>query len=154
MLDGYTDRSLPDNVNFREGWFYTGDVGYLADDGQLVHLGRGDHLMIYNGINIYPAEIEQTLLTHPGVKDVVVMPLKHNIHQEVPACVVSLVPGARVSEMGLRRFAVDLLGAKAPALLIIADRIPRNPQGKIVRAQVAQLISSAVLSAQNETVSA
>ncbi len=154
MLDGYTDRSLPDNANFREGWFYTGDVGYLAEDGQLVHLGRGDHLMIFNGINIYPAEIEQTLLTHPGVKDVVVMPLKHNIHQEVPACVVSLVPGARVSEMGLKRFAVDLLGAKAPALLIIADSIPRNPQGKIIRSQVTQLISSGVLTAREETASA
>ncbi|MBV1934381.1 MAG: acyl--CoA ligase, partial [Parvibaculaceae bacterium] len=154
MLESYADGSLPDNANFREGWFYTGDVGYLAEDGQLVHLGRGDHLMIYNGINIYPAEIEQTLLTHSGVKDVVVMPLKHNIHQEVPACVVSLVPGACVNEMGLRRFAVDLLGAKAPAFLIIADTIPRNPQGKIIRAQVAQLISSGVLTAQEAVASA
>ncbi|MBV1887433.1 MAG: acyl--CoA ligase, partial [Parvibaculaceae bacterium] len=51
MLDGYTDRSLPDNANFRDGWFYTGDVGYLAKDGQLIHLGRSDQMMIFNGIN-------------------------------------------------------------------------------------------------------
>lgn len=117
MLDGYMDRSLPDNSNFRDGWFYTGDVGYLAEDGQLIHLGRGDHLMIFNGINIYPAEIEQALISHPAVKDAAVMPIKHNIHQELPACVVSLVMGARVSERDLRLFAVDLLGAKAPAVL-------------------------------------
>ncbi|MBV1887429.1 MAG: acyl--CoA ligase [Parvibaculaceae bacterium] len=145
MLDGYADRSLPDNANFRDGWFYTGDVGYLAEDGQLVHLGRGDHLMIYNGINIYPAEIEQAMLTHPAVSDAVVMPIKHNIHQELPACAVSLVFGARVNERDLRLFAVDLLGAKAPALLAITDSIPRNPQGKIIRSEVSEIISSAVL---------
>lgn len=151
MLDGYADRSLPDNANFRDGWFYTGDVGYLAEDGQLVHLGRGDQLMIFNGINIYPAEIEQTLLTHPSVNDVAVMPIKHKVHQELPACIVSLVSGARVSERDLELFAKDLLGAKAPVLLFIADAIPRTPQGKIIRAEVARLITSGVLSRQEET---
>ena len=145
MLDGYTDRSLPDNANFRDGWFYTGDVGYLAKDGQLIHLGRSDQMMIFNGINIYPAEIEQAVLTHPAVNDVAVMPIKHNVHQEIPACVVSLVPGARASVQDLRRFVVDLLGAKAPALFAIADVIPRNQQGKIIRADLAGIISSAML---------
>ena len=145
MLENYVGHSLLGCNNFRDGWFYTGDLGYLAEDGQLVHLGRGDHLMIFNGINIYPAEIEQALLTHPAVKDVAVMPIKHKIHQELPACAVSLVFGARVNERDLRLFAVDLLGAKAPALLAITDSIPRNPQGKIIRSEVSEIISSAVL---------
>ncbi|MDF1686269.1 MAG: class I adenylate-forming enzyme family protein [Parvibaculaceae bacterium] len=148
MLEGYADPDLPDNANFRDGWFYTGDVGYFSDDGQLIHLGRGDHLMIFNGINIYPAEIEQTLLTHPAVKDVAVVPIKHKLHQEVPGCVVSLVAGAQMSEMALKRFAADLLGAKAPALLTIAESVPRNPQGKIIRSEIVRLIASGVVQDQ------
>ncbi len=144
MLDGYSDRSLPENADFREGWFYCGDVGYFSEDGQLIHLGRGDHLMIYNGVNIYPAEIEQALLKHPEVKDVTVMPVKHTVHQDLPACLVSLVVGAQASAEDLRGFVVDLLGVKAPAFLAITHVIPRNTQGKIIRADVAKLISLAL----------
>jgi acyl-coenzyme A synthetase/AMP-(fatty) acid ligase len=104
--------------------------------------------MIFNGINIYPAEIEQTLLTHPAVKDVAVVPIKHKLHQEVPGCVVSLVAGAQMSEMALKRFAADLLGAKAPALLTIAESVPRNPQGKIIRSEIVRLIASSVVQGQ------
>lgn len=144
MLDGYSDRSLPENADFRDGWFYCGDVGYFSADGQLIHLGRGDNLMIFNGVNIYPAEIEQALLKHPEVKDMAVMPVKHTVHQDLPACLVSLVAGAQVNAEDLRRFTVDLLGVKAPAFLAITHAIPRNTQGKIIRADVAGLISLAL----------
>ena len=144
MLHAYANPSIADSANFRDGWFYPGDIGRLTLDGQLVHLGRSDHMMIYNGINIYPAEIEQVLSAHPAVKDVAVMPFAHKIHQEVPACVVSLHAGQVLEEGALRDYARDRLGGAAPRLLFITPEVPRSAQGKLVRPALKDLFRAQI----------
>ena len=130
MIDGYLDDEPATAAAFRNGWFYPGDLGRLMADGQLIHLGRSDDMMIVNGINIYPAEIEQVLMAHPAVWEAAAMPLKHAVHQDVPVCAVSLVEGARVEAQALLSFARERLGAYALHQVVMLDRIPRNDRGK------------------------
>jgi D-alanine-D-alanine ligase-like ATP-grasp enzyme len=140
-IDGYLNDPIATAEAFRDGWFYPGDLGRLAAGGQLIHLGRADDLMIMNGINIYPAEIEQTLLIHPAVRDAAAMPIRHPVHQDVPVAVVSLHPGADAAAQDLLRFVHDRIGAHALHQIFILEEIPRNEQGKPrrddIRAQIA-----------------
>ncbi|MDP3759233.1 MAG: AMP-binding protein [Ramlibacter sp.] len=130
MIAGYLDDELATARAFRNGWFYPGDLGQMTPDGQLIHLGRSDDMMIVNGINIYPAEIEQVLTAHPAVWEAAAMPLKHAVHQDIPVCAVTLVEGARVDAQALLSFARERLGAHALHQVVMLDRIPRNDRGK------------------------
>ncbi|MDF2463530.1 MAG: AMP-dependent synthetase and ligase [Ramlibacter sp.] len=141
MIDGYLDDELATARAFKNGWFYPGDLGRLTPDGQLIHLGRSDDMMIVNGINIYPAEIEQVLTAHPAVREAAAMPLKHAVHQDVPVCAVSLVEGARVDAQALLSFARERLGGHALHQVVMLDRIPRNDRGKPDREELKATIA-------------
>ena len=142
QIDGYLQGS--DAQRFRDGWFYPGDLAKWTPCGQLVLMGRADEMMIMNGVNIYPSEIELALGEHPAVRDVVAFPLRHQVAQEVPVCVVSLHEGARLSKAELLDFARARLGGKAPVFLAITEVLPRNLQGKPVRAELHALIGRAL----------
>lgn len=133
-----------DSDRFRDGWFYPGDLAKWSADGQIFHCGRADQMMIMNGINIYPAEIERIIEQHPAVHDVVAFPLKHAIAQEIPACAVVLKPGAQASQTELDAFARQRLGARTPRATAILDAIPRNEQGKPQRAELLRLVEAAL----------
>lgn len=141
LIDGYFDDELATARAFRNGWFYPGDLGRLTPDGQLIHLGRSDDLMVVNGIKIYPAEIEQVLTAHPSVLEAAAMPLRHPVHQDIPVCAVSLLEGERVDEQALLAFARDRLGAHALHQVVVLDRIPRNDRGKPDRAELKAAIA-------------
>ena len=141
MPHAYHDDAEATAKYFRNGWFYPGDLGRMSGDGLLFHMGRSDDMMIMNGINIYPAEIEQTMMSHPSVRDAVAMPLKHQIVNNVPVCAVALNPGEDVSELQLLSFARGRLGAHSPRRVVILDGIPRNEHGKVQREELAQAIS-------------
>lgn len=142
QIDGYLEDS--DTERFRDGWFYPGDLAKWAPCGQMVLMGRADEMMIMNGVNIYPSEIELALGEHPDVRDVAAFPLRHQVAQEVPVCVVSLHEGASVSRAGLLDFARARLGSKAPVFLALTEILPRNLQGKPVRAELQALIGRAL----------
>jgi acyl-coenzyme A synthetase/AMP-(fatty) acid ligase/D-alanine-D-alanine ligase-like ATP-grasp enzyme len=131
-----------DGEAFHDGWFYPGDLAMLSESGHLFHCGRADHMMIMNGINIYPAEIERILEQHSTVRDVVAFPLKHPIAQDIPVCAVVLHPGATSSRADLTAFARERLGARAPRFIAILAAIPRNEQGKPQRAELRRLVEA------------
>ncbi len=142
LVDGYLDDEPATRANFRDGWFRPGDLGRLTPEGQLIFCGRADHLMIMNGINIYPAEIEQLMSSHAGVADVAVIPVRHRIHQDIPVCAVTLRAGSTWSEQDLLDHARSRLGARGPHRVLVFDRIPRNHEGKLLRADLLRLIES------------
>lgn len=115
------------------GWFVPGDLGRLTPDGQLVHCGRADDLIIMNGINIHPAEIEHAMAAHPAVRDVVVLAATSRIRQQVPVCAVALHENASATQAQLQEHARERLGPRAPYAVFVLDRIPRNELGKPVR---------------------
>lgn len=133
-----------DEDRFLDGWFYPRDLGRLTEDHQLVHLGRADQMMIVNGVNVYPAEIEQALGRHPDVRDIAAFPLAHRLAQEVPVCAVTIARGSTVSEDELTLFARNLLANRAPIFVAILDKIPRNVQGKVLRNDLKRLVEQSI----------
>lgn len=140
LVDGYLGDEAATRASFQDGWFLPGDLGRLTREGQLVFYGRADHMLIMNGINIYPAEIEQIMAAHPDVADVAVVPVRHRIHQEIPVCAVTLRAGSRASEQALLDHARSRLGVRGPYRVLLLDAIPRNHESKLVRAELMRLI--------------
>lgn len=140
IINGYLKDEVATRERFRDGWFYPGDLGELTTDGQLIFKGRSDDLMIMNGINIYPLEIEYRLSAHPYVKQVVAFPVHHDVHQDIPACAVVIHDGAVVDEQTLHRFAAEKLGSACPRILLILEKIPLTDWGKVDRKALLDII--------------
>jgi acyl-coenzyme A synthetase/AMP-(fatty) acid ligase len=145
MITHYLNDQDATNKSFREGWFYPGDLGKMTDDGQLVYMGRSDHMMIMNGINIYPGEIEQVILTHPAVKDAAAIPLKAEVEQDIPICAVELNKDTLASQKQLLNYASQHLSSRSPKMVVIVAKIPRNIQGKLERDKLKQLIKLSLI---------
>lgn len=142
LVDGYLHDADATGRSFRDGWFHTGDLASLAPDGQVIHRGRADGMMILNGLNIHPAEIERAMLSHPAVRDVAALPLRHPVHQDIPICAVALHPGSLVGEEALKRHAAAQLGGSGPGLVFILEALPRNRQGKLARADLVRTVQA------------
>lgn len=140
MIDSYLNDQEATRKAFRSGWFYTGDLGRFTPAGQLIFCGRADHMMIMNGINIYPEEIERTVLRHPAVRDAAAIPLPSPVYQDIPVCAAVLHPGAQATERELLAFAHQHLGSRGPQKMVILESIPRNEQGKLLRHPLKELI--------------
>ena len=131
LVDGYADDPEASASAFREGWFYPGDLGVRSPQGDLVFAGRADQMMILDGINIYPAEIENALMSHPAVRDAAAFPLASELHHQVPVCVVVLDEAAGIDARALQAWARERLGARAPRRGIRVVAIPRNDSGQL-----------------------
>lgn len=143
QIAGYVDDQEETRKAFVDGWFQPGDLGRFTPDGQLVFLGRVDQMMIFNGINIHPVEIEQCLANHPAVRDVTAFPIRHPVHQDIPGCAVSIHAGCVVTEEDLLRHAADRMGFRKPRRIFIVDEIPRTGFGKVDRAELSRKLASA-----------
>lgn len=140
MVDGYYNDPKSTDAAFRDGWFYPGDLGRFSENGELIYCGRSDHMMIMNGINIYPAEIEAIMITHPDVIDAAAMPIKHFIHQDIPVCALVLKESSTLTPKELLVYGYARLGARSPKEVLIMDQIPRNTNGKLIRDELSRLM--------------
>jgi fatty-acyl-CoA synthase len=114
------------------GWATVGDIGYLDEDGYLYLTGRTGHTIISGGVNIYPQEIEDVLLTHPGVVDVAVFGLPDVEYGERVTAVVQADPALSPSVDDLvDHVRAKLARFKAPRQVEFVDELPRLPSGKL-----------------------
>lgn len=127
---------------FRDGWFWPGDMGILRPDGSLIVKGRADDMMILNGINIFPIEIESALERHPAVAAAAAAATKSSVHGDIPVAAVELRPGHVVDERELMAFARLQLSLRAPRRIVIVASLPRNAQGKLLRRTVPELLGN------------
>jgi fatty-acyl-CoA synthase len=117
-----------------EGWFHTGDVGYLDEDGFLYIADRVKDMVITGGENVYPAEVESALYDHPAVAEVAVIGLPDERWGEAVVAVVALKPDQTLTLDELRDFAGDHLARyKLPTRLELVELLPRNPAGKVLK---------------------
>jgi len=117
-----------------EGWFHTGDIGYVDDEGFLYIADRVKDMVISGGENVYPAEVESVLYDHPAVAEVAVIGVPDERWGEAVMAVVALKPDAALELEDLRRFAGDRLARfKLPTRLAFVDALPRNPAGKVLK---------------------
>jgi acyl-CoA synthetase (AMP-forming)/AMP-acid ligase II len=139
MITGYFGNEEQTAARFRNGWFYPGDVGLIRADGQLVIQGRKDEMIIMNGLNIFPKEIESVLESHPDIRIAAALALPSRNHGDIPVAAVELAPNSGLSGPDIQRWAQPQLGLRSPKRIVIVDRLPRNSQGKITKKELLPL---------------
>ena len=143
VVKGYWNDETATKASFQDGWFHSGDVGFIDADGFVHVVDRIKDVVIRGGENVYCLEVEAILQEHPDVADVTVVGLDERAMGERVCAVVVPRPGATVDLAGLRAFAADRLARfKSPEALYVTDELPRTATGKVaknaVRAQVAE----------------
>jgi acyl-CoA synthetase (AMP-forming)/AMP-acid ligase II len=134
---GYWNRPDETNRAIRNGWFYTGDAGYLDADGYIYIYDRVKDMIISGGENIYPAEVENALFGHPAVADVAVIGVPDDKWGEAVKAIVVKRPGAEASSEELIGFARERIAHyKAPRTIDFVDALPRTPTGKILKREL------------------
>ncbi|MDN4986439.1 amino acid adenylation domain-containing protein [Bradyrhizobium sp. WYCCWR 13022] len=144
MSRGYYNDEAATQAAFRDGWFRTGDLGYLDADGYLFIVGRIKDVINRGGQKISPLEVEEVLLAHPAVLEAGVFAVPHAKLGENVAAVVVLRPGSEATSDQLRQFARKRLAAyKVPSLIRNVAALPKGASGKVKRNALAEMISSA-----------
>jgi len=134
VFAGYLDDAEATAAVFHDGWLRTGDMATADDDGYLYLVDRVKDLIIVSGFNVFPAEVEEMLMTHPEVVEVGVIGVAHPHTGEAVKAYVVLQPGSPLDEEALIDFSLDHLARyKCPSKVIFVDTLPRNASGKLVR---------------------
>ena len=120
-----------------DGWFRTGDIGRVDEDGYYYIVDRKKDLIIRGGYNIYPREIEEVLYEHPEVAEAAVVGIPHPELGEEVGAAVALKPGATVTPDELRSYVKSQVAAyKYPRRVWIVDALPKGPTGKILKKEI------------------
>lgn len=126
-----------------EGWFSPGDLAQLTESGHVRLVGRIKDVIIRGGVNIYPAEIEAVLGTHPDVLEASVFGMPDKDLGEIVVAAVVVRPGAAVTDENIRLYVKERLATyKTPQRVVFIDALPRNPSGKVVRAALKSLLEA------------
>ncbi len=143
MPQGYIGNPEATAAAFRGGWYYPGDLGLLSPDGALYFKGRADDLMNFDGIKIYPSDIEAALAEHPAVAEAAAFPLPSDKHQDIPAAAVVLKAAA--SQESILAWCRERLGSRAPSVIAVVPALPRNPTGKVLKQVLAKNLQAAAV---------
>ena len=144
ITPGYADRPEATAQAFHDGWFATGDIGYLDGDGYLFVLDRRSDLIISGGENVYPAEIESVLQSHPAVKEAGVCGQVDAQWGQVPVAFVVLRPDSTVTSQELLAYTKQKLARyKQPQAIYFVAELPHTSSGKLLRRALPQLLQTA-----------
>ncbi|WP_102274158.1 o-succinylbenzoate--CoA ligase [Cytobacillus massiliigabonensis] len=136
---GYLNREEESSKKMVDGWFSTGDIGYIDEEGFLYVLDRRSDLIISGGENVYPAEIEGVLTSHPDIIDAGVIGLKDEEWGEVPIAFISAK--TELNKDAIAAFCIQKLAKyKVPKQFFIIEQIPRNAAKKILRRELRQYL--------------
>ena len=137
VMRGYwADPEATDSA-IRDGWLYTGDVGTFDEQGYLYLLDRTKDMIVSGGKNVYPREVEEGLVAHPAVSNVVVIGIPDEYWGEAVHAVVVREPGAQASERELIDYCAEsLAGYKKPKAVEFVDDLPVSAYGKVLRREV------------------
>jgi acyl-CoA synthetase (AMP-forming)/AMP-acid ligase II len=140
---GYADNAEANAQAFRHGWFHTGDLGHLDGRGFLFITGRASDMYISGGSNVYPREIEELLMLHPGVAEACVVGMPHPKWGESGVAVLVPRDGAPIDTAAvLAQLDGRLARYKWPARIEVWDALPKSGYGKVVKADVKRLLAA------------
>ena len=142
VTQGYENNASANMSSFTDGWFRTGDQGYLDADSYLFITGRLKEIINRGGEKVAPKEIDEAILEHPDVTQAVAFAVSHTGLGEDIAVAVVLKDHAVVSEKEIREFLFDRLADyKVPSQIVIVDEIPKGPTGKLQRIGLADKLA-------------
>ncbi|MEO0996913.1 MAG: long-chain-fatty-acid--CoA ligase [Pseudomonadota bacterium] len=137
LMRGYWRNPDATAEAIRDGWFHTGDAGFLDDEGYLFIHDRIKDMIISGGENIYPAEVENALFAHPDVADVAVIGVPDERWGEAVKAVVVAAPGSEPDEADLIKWSRSRIAAyKTPRSVDFVAELPRNASGKVLRREL------------------
>jgi long-chain acyl-CoA synthetase len=132
MVSSYRNRAEETAHTIRDGWLYTGDIGYFDDEGYLFIVDRKKELIISGGYNIHPREVDEVLNSHSATLEVATVGMKDTFRGEIPVAFVVLKPGASVSGEELIEYCKQrLVDYKVPRAIEFRDALPKTGPGKI-----------------------
>ena len=141
LMPGYLGEVAGEGL--QDGWFRTGDIGFIDDDGFLTLVGRVKEIINRGGEKISPIDVEQALLVHPSVREAVAFGVPHPRLGENVAAAVILHQGVTVSPLDLKRFLRRRLAAfKIPQRIEIVNSFAKNHTGKIARSEMAEVATN------------
>ncbi|MEV6862135.1 long-chain fatty acid--CoA ligase [Streptosporangium subroseum] len=137
VMKGYYNRPEATAEVMNNGWFRTGDIATRDEDGYYSIVDRAKDMIIRGGFNVYPREIEEVLMTHPGVSLVAVVGVPNDSHGEEVKAYVIRVPGATVTEEELIAWSRETMAAyKYPRIVEFRDALPMTATGKILKREL------------------
>lgn len=141
LIDRYLDMPEETEKAFdKEGWFYTGDMGYVDDKGYLTLVGRYKEMYINGGYNVYPLEVENILAQHPAVAMAAVIGVPDEIKGEIGYAFLMKKPGSEIDEEDLKTFCkARMADYKVPSRFIIENILPMTALGKIDKMELKNL---------------
>jgi acyl-CoA synthetase (AMP-forming)/AMP-acid ligase II len=144
VTPGYENNPAANAAGFAFGWFHTGDQGFMDEDGYLKITGRLKEIINRGGEKIAPMEVDEVLMEHQAVAQVVTFAMPHDKLGEEVAAAVVLREGLTASERELQDFANARLAAfKVPKKIVILAEIPKGATGKLQRIGLAQKLGLA-----------
>ena len=136
QFGGYTDGNSKD---FRDGLMHSGDLGYFDEDGRLFVAGRDDDMIISGGENVFPRELEDALIDHPDISDVVVTGIPDEAWGHCLAAYVVVKSGKSLDEDAVVAYAKEHVARFAvPRKVKFLDELPRNPTGKVMKRELPE----------------
>jgi len=137
IMTGYYHRPEETKETIRDGWLYTGDLGYYDEKGYIYIADRKKDMIISGGENVYPIEVENVLYRHPAVKEVAVIGVPDPYWIERVHALVVLKENAQTSEEDIIDFCKEHIAKyKSPKTVEFVDDLPKNPQGKILKREI------------------
>jgi long-chain acyl-CoA synthetase len=143
VMLGYWNKPAETAQAIRNGWLLTGDIGYRDADGFYFITDRKKDMLLVNGINVYPREVEEVIYQFPGVKEAAVIGVPDARRGEQPVAYVAVAEGASVDEKLLLQFVkTKLADYKVPRHIVILPALPRNPTGKILKTTLREMAAA------------
>lgn len=142
VMRGYWNQPAETNKVLQNGWLRTGDIGYRDADGYFYITDRKKDMLLVNGINVYPREIEEVIYHFPGVKEAAVVGQPDQRRGEQPVAFIAAQEGVEVDVKALLRFLRERLADyKVPRHIMLMPVLPRNATGKILKTVLRQMDS-------------
>ena len=144
LMSGYYKNDLQTANAMRDGWLFTGDLGFVDDDGFLFLTGRKKDLIISGGVNVYPSDIEEIIIKNSLVKDVAVFGVPHKEWGETPVAAIVLKQENTIDAMELCNWINQRIDARFQKIstVILIEELPRNVAGKILKKDLREQYAS------------
>ncbi len=140
VMQGYWNQPEETARSIRDGWLLTGDIGHRNADGYFFITDRKKDMLLVNGINVYPREIEEIIYQFPGVKEAAVIGVPDARRGEQPVAYVSAQDGAMLDAKAIQHFVREhLADYKVPKHVHVLAALPRNATGKILKTELRKL---------------
>jgi len=137
IMKGYFKNPKATALKIKDGWYYTGDLGRLDEDGYIYILGRADDMIITGGMNVYPSEVENVLIAHEKVAEAAVVGMGDPERGQALKAVVVPKVGEEISKRELMRFCRErLANFKLPKVIEFRDSLPRSRTGKVAKREL------------------